>query len=115
MIFDSLLIQRLRNSQDKNLGLINQALEHAARWSIRKLTGTYLTLHISDIGQAVGIDSEDEVRALILDMVSSTFTFFFLKKVMMRCPSGLTDSVFGDMCSDIYRWNGDVLRPSRQV
>ena len=59
--------------QDKNLGLINQALEHAARWSIRKLTGTYLTLHISDIGQAVGIDSEDEVRALILDMVSPVF------------------------------------------
>ncbi|KIM64873.1 hypothetical protein SCLCIDRAFT_598688 [Scleroderma citrinum Foug A] len=57
---------------DKNLGLINQALEHAARWSIRKLTGTYLTLHISDIGQAVGIDSEDEVRALILDMIQSS-------------------------------------------
>jgi len=66
--------------QDKNLGLINQALEHAARWSIRKLTGTYLTLHISDIGQAVGIDSEDEVRALILDMVSPVFTFIFFQK-----------------------------------
>ncbi|KAL4073439.1 hypothetical protein J3A83DRAFT_4357502 [Scleroderma citrinum] len=57
---------------EKNLGLISQALEHAPRWSIRKLTGTYLTLHISDIGQAVGIESEDEVRALILDMIQSS-------------------------------------------
>ncbi|KAI6041998.1 hypothetical protein EDC04DRAFT_2664219, partial [Pisolithus marmoratus] len=57
-------------SSEKTLGLINEALERAPRWSIRKLTATYLTLHLSDIGQAVGIESEGQVRALILDMVS---------------------------------------------
>lgn len=48
-----------------------QALERAPRWSIKKLTSTYLTLHLSDIAHAVGIENVDEVRALILDMVST--------------------------------------------
>jgi len=47
-----------------------QALERAPRWSIKKLTSTYLTLHLSDIAHAVGIENVDQVRALILDMVS---------------------------------------------
>lgn len=47
-----------------------QALERAPRWSIKKLTSTYLTLHLSDIAHAVGIESVDQVQALILDMVS---------------------------------------------
>ncbi|KAF9240427.1 hypothetical protein BU15DRAFT_45833 [Melanogaster broomeanus] len=59
-------------ANEKTLGLITQALDHAPRWSIRKLTATYLTLHLSDIGQAVGIESEDEVRALILSMIESS-------------------------------------------
>ncbi|KAI6145726.1 hypothetical protein EDD17DRAFT_1790871 [Pisolithus thermaeus] len=59
-------------SAEKNLGLISEALERAPRWSIRKLTATYLTLHLSDIGQAVGIESEGQVRALILDMIQSS-------------------------------------------
>ncbi|KAG6327766.1 hypothetical protein ID866_11323 [Astraeus odoratus] len=57
---------------EKNLGLIYQALECAPRWSIRKLTATYLTLHISDIGQSVGITNEEEVHALLLDMIRSS-------------------------------------------
>ncbi|KAI6001510.1 hypothetical protein EDC04DRAFT_2871942 [Pisolithus marmoratus] len=61
-------------SSDKTLGLISEALERAPRWSIRKLTATYLTLHLSDIGQAVGIESEGQVRALILDMIQSSET-----------------------------------------
>lgn len=59
-------------SAEKNLGLISEALERAPRWSIRKLTATYLTLHLSDIGQAVGIESEGQVQALILDMIQSS-------------------------------------------
>lgn len=50
--------------------MVLQALERAPRWSIKKLTATYLTLHLSDIAHAVGIESVGEVRALILDMVS---------------------------------------------
>ncbi|KAF8838396.1 hypothetical protein BDN67DRAFT_971595 [Paxillus ammoniavirescens] len=57
---------------EKTLGLITQALDRAPRWTIRKLTATYLTLHLSDIAQAVGMESEDEVRSLILGMIESS-------------------------------------------
>lgn len=59
------------SSQERNSGLINQAIERAPRWLIKKLTSTYLTLGLSDIGKEVGIDSEDEVRAIIVSMVRS--------------------------------------------
>lgn len=59
-------------SAEKTLGLINEALERAPRWSIRKLTATYLTLHLSDIGRAVGIENESHVRTLIFDMIQSS-------------------------------------------
>jgi len=36
---------------------------------LKKLTATYVTLHLADIGRAVKIDSEEEVRALLLSMV----------------------------------------------
>ena len=61
--------------QDKNMGLLDQALARAPRWSIKKLTATYLTLALSDIGRAVKIDSEEEVRALILSMVCPFFFY----------------------------------------
>lgn len=51
------------------MGLILQAIERAPRWSIKKLTGTYLTLGLAEIGQAVGISLEEEVRRIVLDMV----------------------------------------------
>ncbi|KAF8438901.1 hypothetical protein L210DRAFT_3403119 [Boletus edulis BED1] len=57
---------------EKTLGLVLQALERAPRWSIKKLTSTYLTLHLSDIAHAVGIESVEEVRGLILDMIASS-------------------------------------------
>ncbi|KAI0945208.1 hypothetical protein AcW1_001483 [Taiwanofungus camphoratus] len=56
---------------ERNSGLINQAIERAPRWLIKKLTSTYLTLGLSDIGKEVGIDSEDEVRAIIVSMIES--------------------------------------------
>ena len=55
--------------QEKNLGLMLQAIERAPRWSIKKLTGTYLTLGLTEIGQTVGIAGEEEVRRVVLDMV----------------------------------------------
>ena len=51
------------------MGLITQAIARAPRWVLKKLTSTYVTLHLSDIGRAIKIDSEDEVRALLLSMV----------------------------------------------
>ncbi|EGO03156.1 hypothetical protein SERLA73DRAFT_174596 [Serpula lacrymans var. lacrymans S7.3] len=59
-------------TNDKTLGLLSQALERAPRWSITKLTSTYLTLGLSDIGRAVGIQKEEDVRVLILSMVESS-------------------------------------------
>lgn len=55
--------------QDKNVGLLKQALERAPRWSIKKLTETYLTLSLSDIGREVGIADEEAVRGLVVSMV----------------------------------------------
>ncbi|KAH7907115.1 hypothetical protein BJ138DRAFT_1160881 [Hygrophoropsis aurantiaca] len=57
---------------EKNLGLISQALERAPRWSIKKLTATYLTLHLSDIGQAIGIEDINAIRALVLSMIETS-------------------------------------------
>lgn len=57
---------------DRNLGLITQALDRAPRWAIKKLTTTYLTLHLCDIGREVGISDENEVKSLILGMIESS-------------------------------------------
>ncbi len=56
-------------AQERNLGLINQAIDRAPVWLIKKLTATYLTLGLSDIGREVGIDNAEEVREIILSMV----------------------------------------------
>ncbi|OJA15889.1 hypothetical protein AZE42_09699 [Rhizopogon vesiculosus] len=56
---------------ERTLGLITQALDRAPRWAIKKLTTTYLTLHLSDIGRRVGIANENEVKSLILSMIES--------------------------------------------
>jgi len=56
---------------DKNFGLIQQAIARAPRWLIKKLTLTYLTLGLGDIASQIGVASEEEVRALILDMAQS--------------------------------------------
>ena len=58
---------------DKNLGLIQQAIERAPRWTIKKLIGTYVTLNLTDIARAVKIDSIDQVREILLNMVSILF------------------------------------------
>ncbi|KAJ2932245.1 hypothetical protein H1R20_g4880, partial [Candolleomyces eurysporus] len=58
-------------STDKNVGLLRQAIDRAPRWALKKLTATYLSLNLADIGKAVKIDREDEVRQLLLDMIES--------------------------------------------
>ncbi|PCH44992.1 hypothetical protein WOLCODRAFT_139360 [Wolfiporia cocos MD-104 SS10] len=57
--------------KEKNTGLIHQTIERAPRWLIKKLTATYLTLGLSDIAREVGVDSEDEVRAIVVSMIES--------------------------------------------
>ncbi|KAG6819781.1 hypothetical protein H0H93_008696 [Arthromyces matolae] len=58
-------------ANEKNVGLIQQALARAPRWTLKKLTATYVTLSLSDIAKAIRIESEDEVRELLLDMIES--------------------------------------------
>ncbi|KAJ7045189.1 hypothetical protein C8F04DRAFT_526871 [Mycena alexandri] len=58
-------------SSDRNLGLLLQVIDRAPRWTLKKLTATYVTLGLGDIARVVGISSEDEVRALILSMIET--------------------------------------------
>ncbi|KAF9479877.1 hypothetical protein BDN70DRAFT_878305 [Pholiota conissans] len=67
-IFDK---ERQTFSQEKNVGLLQQAIARAPRWVLKKLTATYVTLHLGDIARAVSIESEDEVRALLLSMIEA--------------------------------------------
>jgi len=56
-------------ASDGNTGLIDQALERAPRRLIKKLTSTYLTLGLAEIGKNVRISEVEEVRALVLKMI----------------------------------------------
>ncbi|EIW56333.1 uncharacterized protein TRAVEDRAFT_127525 [Trametes versicolor FP-101664 SS1] len=58
-------------AQDRNMGLINQAIDRSPVWLIKKLTATYLTLGLADIGREVGIESDEEIRAIILSMIDA--------------------------------------------
>ena len=58
--------------QDKNLGLIRIAFSCAKRWSLKKLTETYVSLSLSEIAAAVGLSDPAEVRQLVLDMVGAS-------------------------------------------
>ncbi|KAI0684780.1 hypothetical protein BC835DRAFT_1461684, partial [Cytidiella melzeri] len=56
---------------EKNWGLLQQTIARAPQWLIKKLTLTYLTLGLGDIASLIGVATEHEVRALILDMIES--------------------------------------------
>lgn len=56
-------------AMEKNLGLINQAIERAPRWALKKLIGTYVTLNLTDIARQVKLDSDDQVREMLLNMI----------------------------------------------
>ncbi|KAF5349126.1 hypothetical protein D9756_009493 [Leucocoprinus leucothites] len=56
---------------EKNIGLINQAIERAPRWALKRLIGTYVTLNLTDIARQVKLDSEDQVRDMLLNMIES--------------------------------------------
>ncbi|KAA1473585.1 hypothetical protein DENSPDRAFT_882156 [Dentipellis sp. KUC8613] len=54
---------------DNNTGLLKQALARAPRWAIKKLTETYLTLGLGEIGREVGMEDVGEVRRVVLSMI----------------------------------------------
>ncbi|KAK0191017.1 hypothetical protein F5146DRAFT_1046758 [Armillaria mellea] len=57
---------------EKNTGLLSRAWARAPRWSLKKLTRTYVTLSLGEIGRQVGIKSEEEVRDLVLSMIEES-------------------------------------------
>ncbi|KAH9912361.1 uncharacterized protein BXZ73DRAFT_93201 [Epithele typhae] len=56
---------------DQNTGLVNQAIERAPVWLIKKLTATYLTLGLSDIKKQAGIETVEQCRETILSMIDA--------------------------------------------
>ncbi|KAH9974716.1 hypothetical protein BGW80DRAFT_1302245 [Lactifluus volemus] len=56
---------------DDNIGLLRLVVERAPRWAIRKLTETYLTLSLAEIGRAAGIEDVEEVRRIVLSMIET--------------------------------------------
>ena len=52
------------------MGLVKIALEYAPRWCVKKLTETYMTMSLSEIGREVGISNEDDVRSIVVSMVN---------------------------------------------
>ena len=56
-------------AKDDNLGLLGLVVDRAPRWAIRKLTETYLTLSLPEIGRAAGMENIEEVRRVVVSMV----------------------------------------------
>ncbi|KAI9444144.1 hypothetical protein H4582DRAFT_1065366 [Lactarius indigo] len=54
---------------DDNLGLLGLVVDRAPRWAIRRLTETYLTLSLTEIGRAAGMERIEEVRRVVLSMI----------------------------------------------
>ncbi|KAI0000680.1 hypothetical protein BJV74DRAFT_766655 [Russula compacta] len=67
------IAQKERNAfvADDNYGLLRLVVERAPRWAIRKLTETYLTLSLREIGRAAGIEDVAEVRRIVLSMIET--------------------------------------------
>ncbi|GJE86770.1 hypothetical protein PsYK624_028520 [Phanerochaete sordida] len=53
---------------DQNFGLVQQVIDRAPRWLIKRLTLTYITLGLADIGREVGLEAE-EARAVVMSMI----------------------------------------------
>ncbi|KAE9407969.1 hypothetical protein BT96DRAFT_986196 [Gymnopus androsaceus JB14] len=54
-----------------HLGLVERLEKEAPKWIVKRLTETYVTLGLSEIGKYIGIDNENQVRSLVLSMIAS--------------------------------------------
>ncbi|KAJ3715066.1 hypothetical protein EV361DRAFT_451879 [Lentinula raphanica] len=66
-----LLKDRDLYASECNLGLVELLVAEAPKWIIKRLTETYVTLGLTEIGRYIGIDNESQVRALVLRMIDS--------------------------------------------
>ncbi|TRM59581.1 hypothetical protein BD626DRAFT_507623 [Schizophyllum amplum] len=58
-------------AEENTLSLMHLALDAQPKWALKRLTETYVTLGLADIGRAIGVKDEGEVRALVLSMIES--------------------------------------------
>ena len=91
--------------QEQNFGLVQQAIHRAPRWLIRKLTRTYLTLGLRDIAKEVGIETEEEVRTIIVNMVrcwmcTPSLRVGFLTKLRAVCVQVECDEINAHISTD---------------
>jgi hypothetical protein len=56
------------------MGLLKQAAARIPYWAVHKLTKVYVSLSLTEIGQAIKIPDTNTVRALIQTMVSKTLS-----------------------------------------
>ncbi|KAL1751161.1 hypothetical protein FB107DRAFT_294112 [Schizophyllum commune] len=57
--------------EENTFSLMQLALDAQPKWALKRLTETYVTLRLADIGREIGVKEEGEVRALVLSMIES--------------------------------------------
>ncbi|KAH8829079.1 hypothetical protein DL96DRAFT_1596566 [Flagelloscypha sp. PMI_526] len=58
-------------SSDQNYGLVQEAFRQAPKWQLKKLTNTYVTLGVGEIGKHLGISDEAQVLSLVIGMIET--------------------------------------------
>ncbi|KAG8765032.1 hypothetical protein FRC12_007723 [Ceratobasidium sp. 428] len=70
-------------SKDNNMGLLKRAVARIPYWAVHKLTKTYVSLSLAEIGQVIKIADEAAVRNLIQTMITTGEIFATIS------PSGI--------------------------
>ncbi|KAJ1301121.1 hypothetical protein OPQ81_003534 [Rhizoctonia solani] len=58
-------------TRDNNMGLLKQAMARIPYWAVHKLTKVYVSLSLTEIGQAIKISDPASVRTLIQTMITT--------------------------------------------
>ncbi|KDN39780.1 hypothetical protein RSAG8_08572, partial [Rhizoctonia solani AG-8 WAC10335] len=58
-------------TRDNNMGLLKQAIARIPYWAVHKLTKVYVSLSLTEIGQAIKITDPAAVRTLIQTMITT--------------------------------------------
>lgn len=74
-IHTSVLLNESIYDRDENLGLVKQCLAQVRKRNIKRLTKTFVTLSLRDVANHVGLETEREAEAFILDMIDDNEIF----------------------------------------
>ncbi|KAF8691877.1 reductase, partial [Rhizoctonia solani] len=58
-------------TRDNNMGLLKQAIARIPYWAVHKLTKVYVSLSLTEIGQAIKVSDPATVRTLIQTMITT--------------------------------------------